>query len=154
MRDFLVAGLGNPLMRDDGIGVHVVEYLAETVGDLRPDVEFVELGTSMMAAVHAMAGRSKAVFVDCALMDEPPGTLRRFGPADVRSRKALPRLSLHEGDLMQGIGISETLDECPGEIVILGIQPQCTGQGEELSSALAERIEEYARAVMAELPPP
>jgi hydrogenase maturation protease len=141
-------------MRDDGVGVRIVEHLAETVGGRRPDVEFVDLGTSMMAAVHAMAGREKAVFVDCAMMGETPATCRRFGPGEVRSGKALPRMSLHEGDLLQGIHISETLGECPGEIVIIGIQPESVEPGEELSPALSERLEEYAQAVMAELPAP
>ena len=113
--------------------------------------DFVDLGTSAMRALHAMAGRRKAVFVDCALMGEAPGTIRRFTPEQVRSQKALSGLTLHEGDLLKVIELSRTLGECPEEVVIFGIQPECIEPGEALSPILAARLGEYTDAVACEL---
>jgi len=98
-----------------------------------------------------MAGRRKAVFIDCAFMDEAPGTIRRFTPDQVSSQKALAGLSLHEGDLLKIIELSRSLGECPPEVVIFGIQPQSIEPGEALSPALSTRLDEYADAVAAEL---
>ncbi len=150
MKETLVAGLGNSLMSDEGIGVAVLARLAERA-DRYPRAEFVDLGSSAMRALHAMAGRRKAVFIDCAFMDEEPGTLRRFTPEQVGSRKALAGLSLHEGDLLKIIELSRSLGECPPEVVIFGIQPQSIEPGQALSPALSARLEEYADAVAAEL---
>ena len=151
MRETLVAGLGNPLVGDEGVGIHVVRRLMDGPPDHFPDVEFADLGASMMAAVHAMAGRRKVVFIDCALMDEEPGTLRRFAPEEVRSVKALPRLSLHEGDLMQAVELSRALGECPEEVVIIGIEPAYVGPCEDLSEPLQARMDDYVQAVLDEL---
>ncbi|MFA4835979.1 MAG: hydrogenase maturation protease, partial [Dehalococcoidia bacterium] len=82
-RGIIVGGLGNPLMTDEGIGIHVISELAARSG-CSPDVDFVELGSSVMNVVHAIAGRQKAILIDCALMDEPAGTIRRFHPDEVR----------------------------------------------------------------------
>ncbi len=151
MRGILVAGLGNLLMGDEGVGIHVLlRFMAEPM-DRFPDVEFADLGTSMMSAVHAMADRRKAVFIDCALMGEEPGALRRFTPEDVRSVKALPRFSLHEGDLLQAVELSRAMGECPDEVVILGIEPARVRPSEDLSPTLEGRVPEYVRAVLAEL---
>lgn len=151
MRPVLAAGLGNPLLTDEGIGIAVVEALAEERAERMLDVEFLDLGTSMMRAVHAMAGRRKAVFVDCAFMGSDPGTICRFLPDDVHSVKALAHFSLHEGDLLQAIEISRVAGECPGEIVLFGIQPESIEPGLQLSRTLASRLTQYAEAVAGEL---
>ncbi len=151
MGDILVAGLGNPLMGDEGVGVRVMQRLMDGPTGRFADVQFVDLGTSMMSAVHAMAGRRKVIFIDCALMGEEPGVLRRFTPEDVRSVKVLPRFSLHEGDLLQAIELSRAMGECPDQVVIFGIEPSHVGPGEGLSPALAARVPYYVQAVLAEL---
>ena len=57
-----------------------------------------------------LPGRRLAVFVDCALMGEPPGTLRRFRPAGVASVKAQPGISLHDGDLLDTIRLVQAIE--------------------------------------------
>ena len=149
--DVLVAGLGSPLLGDDGVGAHVVRRLMELRSGRFADVEFADLGASMMRVVHAMAGRRRAVFIDCAFMGEEPGVLRRFTPDEARSLKSLPRLSLHEGDLLQAIELSRSLGECPNAVVIFGVQPESVEPREELSPILRERLDDYAAAVLAEV---
>ena len=149
MKQVVVIGLGNPLMSDEGVGVRVVQAL-EAEG-VHPRADFVDAGTSGMKALHAMAGRAKAILVDCAKMRTEPGTLRRFGPDHVVSRKELPGFSLHEGDLLNTIELSRRIGECPAEVVIFGIEPARVEMGESLSPALASRLGEYVEAVKAEI---
>lgn len=142
----LVGGLGNPLMGDEGTGVHLVRLLAGRAD--RPEwADFVDLGSSMMNVVHAMANRETAVLIDCAFMGEAPGTMRGFSPDGVRSTKCLAHLSLHEGDLAAALSISRQLDEYPGTVIIFGIQPEQVTAGHGLSSALQERCEDYCRTI-------
>ena len=145
-----IIGLGNPLMGDEGIGVLVAQAL-ERGHDIPDGVDVIEMGTGGLAVVHEMAHRPKVVFVDCALMDKEPGTIRRFTPDEVVTRKVQPRLSLHEGDLMQSIKLSRQLDECPEEIVIFGIQPQRVEMGAGLTPTLEQRLNEYAGLVLEEV---
>ncbi|OQW94738.1 MAG: hypothetical protein BWK77_08750 [Verrucomicrobia bacterium A1] len=150
MHSVVVIGLGNPLMSDEGIGIHVIQALEARAGEF-PGVDFLDAGASGMTALHAMAGRRKAVFVDCARMGELPGSIRRFTPDQVVSGKVLPGFSLHEGDLLAFIRLSERLGECPKEIVIFGIEPASVESGQELSAELTANLSRYQDLVVAEL---
>jgi len=150
MNDALVAGLGNPLMGDEGIGARVVERLAELL-DGTVHADFLDLGTPGFSLIHALRGRRRVVLVDCALMGEPPGAIRRFTPDGVRSFGGGPSPSLHEPDLLAVIRLARELDECPPEIVIFGIQPQRVAPGIGLSPALQARLDDYVATVAAEL---
>jgi hydrogenase maturation protease len=103
-----------------------------------------------MAALHAMAHRRRAIFVDCAFMGAEPGAVRRFTPSQVSSRKELAGFSLHEGDLLDAIELSRQLGECPEQVVIFGIQPERVAPGETLSAVLRDRLAEYVKLVQAE----
>jgi len=113
----------------------------------------LDLGTSRMRALHELEGRDMVVFVDCALMGTEPGTIRRFTPEDVETKKIQPRLSLHEGDLLNTIALAERLGTAPERIVIFGIEPKTIDPGETLSPALAARLDQYVAAIRDEVAP-
>ena len=152
MKGTVVIGLGNPLMSDEGIGIRVLEQF-QSQADRFPDVEFLDLGTSAAEVLHAIAGRSKAVFIDCAYMSEPPGTIREFGRDSVQSVKT-PGVSFHEGDLLATLDLSRRLGENPPVVLIFGIEPHRIGPGQELSPALQSRLNEYVERVARELTHP
>ena len=145
-KDIVVLGLGNPLMHDEGIGVYVVERLQQQAVKF-PDVEFVDAGTGGMNVLHLIANRKKAIIVDCALMGQAPGTIRRFTPDDVVSVKQVSHFSLHDVDILKVLELSKQLEECPPEIIIFGIEPATVEQGDTLSPELADRIGEYVQLI-------
>lgn len=149
-KDVVVGGLGNPLMTDEGIGLYIVRELMANSG-CPSHVDLFELGSAVMNVVHVIAGRRKAVLIDCACMDEPAGTMRRFSPDEVVSAKALTRFSLHEGDLLGALKLSRKLGEYPDEVVIFGIQPESMAPGEGLSFTLHKRLQNYAKMILQEL---
>ena len=138
------------LLSDEGVGVHVIRALEEQA-ERFPDVDLLDLGGGVMSVLHAISGRRKAILVDCALMGEPPGMLRRFAPEEVRTAKRLRGLSRHEGDLLHVLDLARRLGEAPGEVVIFGIQPANVFPGQELSPTLQGRLQEYVDRVVAEL---
>jgi len=149
-RPVVVLGLGNPLMGDEGIGVHLIERLAAS-GEQYPSVDFIDAGTGGLSVLHLLDGRRKAIIIDCAFMDEPPGAIRRFTPEDVRSRKVLAHQSLHEADLIRIIEMARQLGQAPEQIVIFGIQPEQVRAGGELSRTLVEKADEYISLILREL---
>jgi len=149
-RPVVVLGLGNPLMADEGIGVCLVERLLESA-DQYPGVDFVDAGTGGLSILYQIEDRRKAIVIDCAFMDEPPGTIKRFTPEEVQSVKVLAHQSLHEADLMQIIALARQLGQAPDEIVIFGIQPQQVEPALGLSRTLMERIDEYISVIHHEL---
>ena len=119
MKPVIVICLGNPFMRDDGIGICLARKLAVSLAD-DINVEVMDLGTGGLSVMHAIVGRKKAVFVDCAIMGLSPGSIHRFTLDQVRSKKVRMRYSLHEGDLLKTIELSGRLGECPDDIVVFG----------------------------------
>ena len=149
-RETVVVGLGNPLMSDEGVGVRVIERLS-AFAERYPCVDFVDAGTGGIALLHVLEGRGKAVIIDCALMGIEPGGIRRFTPEQARSVKRPAHESLHEADILKIIDLSRELDQCPGEIVIFGIEPRSVCHGQELSRELAEKVDDYIDSICAEL---
>jgi hydrogenase maturation protease len=146
----VVLGLGNPLMADEGIATYLLEFLVDRAAEY-PDVDFIDAGTGGLSILYQIEGRQKAIVIDCAFMDEPPGTIRRFTPDEVESRKVLAHQSLHEADLMKILAIARDLGQAPDEIVIFGIQPERVEPGMGLSRTLRDRINEYISAILHEL---
>ena len=149
MKATLIICLGNPLMRDEGIGIRLASELSAHLAN-NPDVEVMDLGTGGLSVLHVIEGRKKIIFVDCALMGQAPGTILRFTPEQVRSKKVRMRYSLHEGDLLNTIELSQRLGECPGDIVIFGIEPEEITDGEGLTSELQNNIQQYVQTILQE----
>jgi hydrogenase maturation protease len=145
-KDVIVVGLGNVLMRDEGIGVYVVERLQKQAKKY-PNVEFIDAGTGGMAVLHLIANRKKVIIVDCALMGQTPGTIRKFTPDDVESLKKVSHFSLHDVDILKVLELSKQMGECPEEVIIFGIEPAKVEEGDMLSPELAARIEKYVETI-------
>ena len=150
MKPILIICLGNPLMRDEGIGIRLASELTVHLTD-NPHVEVMDLGTGGLSVMHAMAGREKIIFVDCAIMGQTPGLIRRFTPEQVSSKKLRMRYSLHEGDLLNTIELSRRLGQCPDDITIFGIEPKEISDGQGLTSELEKNIPQYIQTILKEL---
>jgi hydrogenase maturation protease len=146
----ILIALGNPLMSDEGIGVLVLERLRSS-SQAALGIDLLDSGNSGMRILHALEGRRKAVFVDCAFMDAEPGTMRRFLFQEAASRKDLPGFSLHEGDLLQTLELADRLGTLPGKTVIFGIEPQSVEPGPAVTTRLQDHLDEYIRTIQAEL---
>ncbi|MHC4842367.1 MAG: hydrogenase maturation protease [Planctomycetota bacterium] len=149
-KETIVLGLGNPLMSDEGIGIYIInEFLKQK--DKFPLVDFIDAGTVGLSVMHLLADRTQAVFIDCACMKTPPGTIKRFTLENVKSVKSLLHHSLHEADLLQIIDCAKQLDQCPADVVIFGIEPQNISPGRMLSRPLRDNIDKYINAIASEL---
>ena len=143
----LVLGIGNLLMGDEGIGVHVVRDLEQR--PLPPGVQCLDGGTGSLTLLEPIQAAERVVLVDATLDDSPPGTVRRLQP---RFSKDYPRtLTAHD------IGLKDMLDT----LYLLGTPPNVTlfaitirhpqGLSTDLSEELAARVPEIAEMVLAEV---
>jgi hydrogenase maturation protease len=143
-----ILGVGNILLKDEGVGVHLVRELARL--PLPEEVEVIDGGTSPEAAYLA-AGFDKLIIVDAALGGSPPGTVYRLTLEEVAHQLELrlEPLSSHQLDLFQALAAMRE-EERPREVVILGIEPGALGWGIELSPELEARLEELRLMVLRE----
>jgi hydrogenase maturation protease len=149
-KELLAAGLGNPLMGDEGVGIFLIEQLSRQKGRF-PFAEFADAGSAGVGVLHLIANRKKVIFVDCAYMRKEPGAIVRFNPDEVKTIKKFAGQSLHEGDLLKIIEMSKKLGECPEEIVIFGIEPAEVKKGMGLSRTITEKIDYYVEVISREI---
>jgi hydrogenase maturation protease len=150
-KDVVVISLGNVLLSDEGIGVHLVKRLSNQQHKF-PLVDFIDAGSGGMNLLHLIANQKKAIIIDCAKMGTKPGTMKRFTADEVQSVKQLSNYSLHEADILQVINLSRQLGECPEEVVFFGIEPESLEPSQHLSKTLFDKINSYIEVVCKELP--
>jgi hydrogenase maturation protease len=96
----LVLGIGNVLMGDEGVGVHVVRHLEKEV--VPNGVELLDGGTGSFLLLDPMLLARKVILIDATLDENFPGTVRRLVP---RFSTDYPRtLAAHD------IGLKDLLD--------------------------------------------
>jgi len=146
-RHVLVLGIGNVLMGDEGVGVHVVRYL-EKLGV--PDgVDLLDGGTGSFLLLEPMQRARRIILIDATLDDNPPGTVRRLTP---RFSSEYPRtLTAHD------IGLKDLLDtfyllEGPADVVLFAVSiANLQGIGLELSREIEAGIPTIVEQVRNEL---
>lgn len=143
----LVLGIGNTLLTDEGVGIHVINYLASKYPGL-PGVDFVDGGTLSFTLAELLADNTRLIVVDAAHLGEVPGTVFCFEDAEMENYLKGNRQSVHEvglADLLDIARLSEHYPECKA---LVGIEPQSIDWGEEPTTSVAAAIPEAAEQVM------
>ena len=70
----LVMGVGNTLLQDDGIGVHVSESLRSS-GAASAGLRIVDGGTIGLSLLPDIEDADAVIIVDASEIGEPPGTI-------------------------------------------------------------------------------
>jgi len=143
----VVLGVGNELLKDEGVGVHVVRALARE--DFTAPVEVIEGGT-MLDCLPGDEPISKLVIVDAVYGGCEPGAIYHFAPEDVEP-EANCVASVHQLGLLDSLRLGEFAGIKPCETVIIGVEPKEVGWGMELSAELQGRIPEVVRVVLKEV---
>ena len=140
-----VLGIGNVLLKDEGIGCHVVHALERIP---LPDVQIMDGGTCPDVA-QLLEDTDKLIIVDAVRGGGMPGQIYRFHLEDATMEQK-PFLSLHDMGLVDNLILSK-LWHSIGEAVIIGIEPKEIDWGLELSPELQEKMPRIMDAILAEL---
>lgn len=138
--------VGNLLLRDEGVGIHVAKELMEM--ELPEDVRVVDGGTEGFGLLDVIWDSDKVIVVDAVRGGEPPGTLYRFKPEEVREKRDL-KLSFHDLSLLDVLKICDFAGRKP-ETVVLGIEPKSLEMGMELSPEVASKVPRLIEMVLQE----
>jgi hydrogenase maturation protease len=148
MTETIVLGLGNLVHSDDGVGVHAIQAL-QLDERLFTGVTLIDGGTQGMALLPHISNACRLLVIDAVDAGEPPGTLLRFEGAALRG---LPgKASVHQlgfADLMAAMSL---LGESPAELLVLGVQPQSTAWGTELTGPVSHALPALVDCVVAQL---
>lgn len=139
-------GLGNILLRDEGVGVHALRAL-EKKYDFPAEVRLIDGGTLGLDLLHLIEGMEKILFVDALDLKKEPGAIAVIEDREIPSLLE-PKLSLHHVGLSDLLFASAFLGTRPAEIVLVGIQPETMEIGIELSETIQGRFDRLLETVL------
>ena len=140
-----VIGIGNPLRRDDGIGIVLLQRLQ--MQQWPDSFSFLDGGAGGMQLLHMLSAFDIIVFLDAVHFGEEPGVLHVFTPEEVRSNKAQIQSLTHGFDLFHVISFAQELDEKSSHIHIIGIEPEDVSFGEGISQTLQEKLDDFIEVI-------
>ena len=147
MKKNLVLGIGNILLSDEGVGVHVVKKMQEL--KLPENVELLDGGTAGLNLLYYIEGREKLIVIDCLMAEDNPGSIYRFRWEDLAT-PAGTITSLHQVGLREILNILSQTSQKP-ETVIIGIVPKTTALNMSLSAEVEFVIPKIIELVLKEI---
>ena len=132
----LVAGVGNPYRRDDGIGIEIINILQK---ENNPGLVLFDGGTDGFSLFDQLVLYKCAIIVDAVLMGEHPGVVKIFTPKEAKIKIKSDALSTHGFGLAEVLKLTEEF-AIETEIKIIGIQPEDISFGNGLSKVVECQI--------------
>lgn len=145
----LVLGLGNILLRDEGVGVWAVQRLAERF-EFADDVQVLDGGTLGLDLLHYVEDADRVLIVDAVATGNPPGMLVRMSGDEVPAFLGI-KISPHQMGLADLLAASRLRGRFPRELVLVGVEPEIIDTGLELSPSVAAQMDALLDRVLAEL---
>jgi hydrogenase maturation protease len=147
----LIIGLGNPILRDDGVGPRVAAELENALsGEDR--IAVVEANVGGLGLVDMMAGFERVIMVDAVwTVNGKPGRIHRLDAASLEtSRHAGP---LHDLDLAGALDLWSRLGMAlPRQIVLFAVEAEdVTTFSEECTPEVKSAIPVCAEMILREI---
>lgn len=128
----LLLGVGNYLMGDEGVGVHVAQRLE--VSQEIPGIDVVDGGTGGFHLLEFFEQYEKVVLVDATLDGLKPGTIRCIKPKYASDFP--PEISAHDIGLKDLVSALQLLDKMPDLYLIVVSIESIQQQGMELTKEI------------------
>jgi hydrogenase maturation protease len=149
MKRILVLGVGNILFTDEGLGVKLVDMLAEQY-EFAEHVTLMDGGTLGSRLIDPIMESDFLIVADAVLGDGPPGSIYRLTGDGLRKSLAFKN-SMHQTDLVDTLIQCDLLGHRP-DAVVIGMEPtdyhtMCV----EVSDATREKLPAMAAAVLEEI---
>jgi len=142
----LVAGVGNTLLSDEGVGVHAARRLMERAWP--PEVEVIDAATGGFTLLGHIEDVAHVILIDACDLKEPPGTVRVLTLDAVRSTAEDSRISLHSVQLPDFLALLESVGySTPLQTHIVAVQPHTIAWSDELSPPVAAALERIVDTV-------
>lgn len=138
MNSIAVVGIGNSLLKDDGVGIHALDFFSRV--NPFDDVTCIDAGTVGLALMDRLFDLDGLVALDAMRLGKTPGTVTVLEGSDMDDHLRNHHGSVHElglSDLMDALRLS---DDLPAKRALIGIEPGDIDWGTEPTAAVAAAI--------------
>ncbi len=105
----LILGVGNLLLKDEGVGIHAIHALEKE--DMPSGVDLLDGGTGGFHLISWLENYERIIMIDATLDNNPPGTVRVIRPKYASDFP--PLMSAHEIGLRDMLEIMQLTDQMP-----------------------------------------
>ncbi|MBN1690298.1 MAG: hydrogenase maturation protease [Dehalococcoidia bacterium] len=144
----MVLGIGNPLCRDDGIGIRVIEEMRKQ--DEYGGIRLIDGGTSPDLISLLDKDVERIIIVDALQGGGLHGDIYHL---DLREENIADGAvtSLHELGVLDSLKLIKKLGQQPPQVTVIGIEPADTSHGLHLSPVIEAKLPDIMRAVKSEI---
>jgi hydrogenase maturation protease len=135
----LMLGIGNTLLSDEGIGIHVLTTMQRKHPEIE-GVEYLDGGTLSFSLAGWIEDADRLIVIDAAEFHLPPGTIRCLYNEEMDHFLGLPKRSVHEVSLLDLLDIARLTECLPEQRVLVGIQAKKIDWGVHPSPAISAAI--------------
>ena len=147
----IVLGVGNQILGDDGVGVHIANELKKHIKD--PNITIDEAITGGMNLLDIILGYEKAIIIDAVKTETgESGEVKRI---PINNFSTMHSCNPHDVSLIEAIEMAKKIGETriPQEIIIIGVmmkQIPCEF-GEKLSKNIATAVPKAVEMTLKEI---
>lgn len=147
-------GFGNPVRRDDGVGVYVAQQLMKEMRE-EDKVKVLDMGTSAFEVLFQLRGFEKIILIDAVVHSgEPAGTVFHMPAEKVKaSIQEDPLVFLHAMKWDQALSYAHKIlrDDFPEDITVYLIAVNDTAMNDHMSETACEAAQKVITLVKNEL---
>lgn len=150
MKKVLIAGIGNILLGDDGVGPYAVRLL-DALYEFEDGVEITDLGTPALDLIYKIIGLDLLVLVDSADDGEEPGTVRCYSSEEITREPVAARMDPHSPALTESLLTAHMLGGAPLEVDLIAVTGSNYESGCILSAPVQSAVDKAIRLVLEKL---
>lgn len=144
----VIIGVGNLIMGDEGIGIHVVKEL-QAENKFSQDVEIIDGGTSSFELQLFIEKSEKIIIIDAIKGKKKPGTIYKLSPEKLK-RNSSSVTSLHQLNFLHVLELSKMRGYNP-KVIIYGIEPEKVELSLELSDNIKSMLPKVVKLINEEV---
>jgi hydrogenase maturation protease len=146
----LILGVGNLLMSDEGVGVHIIQRLAADY-QFPEEVQVLDGGTLGMDLLYYLEGTENLLLIDAVQARKEPGTLIRLEGEEVPAFMSI-KISPHQLGVPDMLAAAKLKGDCyPERIVLWGVQPELMEIGLDLSPKVESQVDTIIENILDQL---
>ncbi len=138
MSKIAVVGIGNLLMQDEGVGIHVINRLAE-MKCLPEDVDLIDAGVNSYDMLDIFSTYDILILIDAMQAGGDPGTIYRAPLEELGLQPDSNITSLHEMHFIEAVSMAKLMGYEP-DILVFGIEPELVKLGMELTPGIQSKL--------------
>ena len=146
-KNILIVGVGNRLLGDEGVGLHIIDDLLRI--PMPPYVNIIDCGCDLLSLMSYLNKPQKIIVIDAIRAGGKPGEIYKFDYSELEITET-KIYSAHQVGVIDVLGLLKQI--CPSlansEIIVIGIEPKVIELSADLSKEVKESITEVTKLIL------